>query len=183
MLPRLEYIKEARVSLGVTQKKLAKLSGISTSMLNQIESGRCKPSYDTARRIFEVLSLLEDKKALHVRDIYNKKLIYADKHDTLLKAIKCMKEHSFSQIPVFDDSKPVGLISDDGLIKYLLDSSVDPKKLRVEDVMSPAPPIVDISTPAKAIVPLLRFSKCMLVSEKGNLVGILTIADTLKMME
>ncbi len=94
-----------------------------------------------------------------------------------------MKEHSFSQIPVFDDSKPVGLISDDGLIKYLLDSSVDPKKLRVEDVMSPAPPIVDISTPAKAIVPLLRFSKCMLVSEKGNLVGILTIADTLKMME
>ncbi len=49
MLPRLEYIKEARVSLGVTQKKLAKLSGISTSMLNQIESGRCKPSYDTAR--------------------------------------------------------------------------------------------------------------------------------------
>ncbi|GIU72089.1 MAG: hypothetical protein KatS3mg003_1568 [Candidatus Nitrosocaldaceae archaeon] len=183
MLPRLEYIREARIRLNITQKKLAQLSGISTSMLNQIESGRCKPSYDTAKRIFEALSMIEDRKALRVGDICSKKLIYANKDDSLLKAIKCMKKHSFSQIPVFDDSKPIGLISDDGLIKHLLNNNIDPKKVRVEDVMDPAPPIVDISTPAKAIVPLLRFSKCMLVSEKGNLVGILTIADTLKMME
>ncbi len=183
MLPRLEYIREARRTLGITQKKLAQLAGISTSMLNQIESGRCKPSYETARRIFEALSILEDKKALHVGDICNRKLVYADKDDSLLTAIKCMKDHAFSQIPVFDGSKPIGLISEDGLIKYLLDNNIDPKKLKVKDVMLPPPPIVDISTPAKAIVPLLRFSKCMLVSEKGNLVGILTITDTLKMME
>ena len=59
MLPRLEYIKQARVRLGITQRKLATLTGISTSMINQIESGRCKPSYETARKIFEVLSSLE----------------------------------------------------------------------------------------------------------------------------
>ena len=38
MLPRLEYIKQARVRLGITQRKLATLTGISTSMINQIES-------------------------------------------------------------------------------------------------------------------------------------------------
>ena len=51
MLPRLDYIKQARTKLGITQRELASLAGVSTSMINQIESGRCKPSYDTAKKI------------------------------------------------------------------------------------------------------------------------------------
>ena len=53
MLPTLEYIKQTRRRLGITQRTLADLTGVSTSMINQIECGRCKPSYETARRIFE----------------------------------------------------------------------------------------------------------------------------------
>jgi predicted transcriptional regulator len=64
MLPRLEYIKQTRVRLGITQRKLATLTGISTSMVNQIESGRCKPSYETARKIFEILSSLEGRTSM-----------------------------------------------------------------------------------------------------------------------
>ena len=29
------------------------MTGVSTSMINQIESGRSQPSYDTAKKIFE----------------------------------------------------------------------------------------------------------------------------------
>jgi len=32
-------------------------------------------------------------------------------------------------------------------------------------------------------VPLIRFSKCILVSKNTKLVGIITASDTLKMME
>ena len=39
MLPRIDSIKEMRVKLGATQKKLASMAGISSSMINQIESG------------------------------------------------------------------------------------------------------------------------------------------------
>ena len=46
MLPRLEYVKQARVRLGLTQRKLAGLTGISTSMINQIESGRANQARD-----------------------------------------------------------------------------------------------------------------------------------------
>jgi len=49
--------------------------------------------------------------------------------------------------------------------------------------MEPPPPIVDVSTPAKALIPLVRFTKCVLVSEKGEVVGIVTVSDTLKMVE
>ncbi|MEM2760812.1 MAG: CBS domain-containing protein [Nitrososphaerales archaeon] len=184
MLPRLEYIKQARLRLGITQRKLAALTGLSTSMINQIESGRCKPSYDTARKIFEVLSTLEEQPAMYAGDICNRDLICISKSDSLHNAIELMHKHSVSQIPVFDSSKPVGLISEDGLVKHIVEKEEhEMKNMRVEDVMDPPPPIVDAKTPAKALIPLVRFSKCALVSEKGNVVGIITIADALKLME
>jgi predicted transcriptional regulator len=39
MLPRIDSIKQIRQKIGITQKKLAVLTGVSTSMINQIESG------------------------------------------------------------------------------------------------------------------------------------------------
>jgi len=42
---------------------------------------------------------------------------------------------------------------------------------------------VDVATLAKALIPLVRFAKSILVSEKGNVIGIVTITDTLKMVE
>ena len=58
-LPNLETIKRQREKLHASQKKLASMTGVSTSMINQIESGRSKPSYDTAKKIFENLAILE----------------------------------------------------------------------------------------------------------------------------
>jgi predicted transcriptional regulator len=55
--------------------------------------------------------------------------------------------------------------------------------MHVFQAMEPPPPIVDVSTPAKALIPLVRFAKCILVSEKGNVIGIVTTTDTLKMVE
>jgi predicted transcriptional regulator len=50
-------------------------------------------------------------------------------------------------------------------------------------IMEPPPPVVDESMPAKALVPLVRFAKCVLVSEKGDVTGIITVTDILKMVE
>jgi predicted transcriptional regulator len=50
-------------------------------------------------------------------------------------------------------------------------------------MMDPPPPLVDEGVPAKAIIPLVRFSRCVLVSEKGAVIGIITLSDTLKMVE
>jgi predicted transcriptional regulator len=56
-------------------------------------------------------------------------------------------------------------------------------EMSISKMMEPPPPIVDVSTPAKALIPLVRFTKCVLVSEKGEVVGIVTLSDTLKMVE
>ena len=39
MLPRIDSIKQIRQKIGITQKKLATMTGVSISMINQIESG------------------------------------------------------------------------------------------------------------------------------------------------
>lgn len=184
MLPRLEYIKQARIRLGITQRRLAALTGVSTSMINQIESGRCKPSYDTARRIFEALGSLEGKTAMKAGDICSRKLISVQRDERLHKAIDVMRQNSISQLPVFDGSKVVGILSEEGLAKIITEKEEgELKDLKVYQVMDSPPPLVDVSTPAKALVPLVRFTKCILVSEKGNVIGIVTITDTLKMVE
>ena len=184
MLPRLEYIKQARIRLGITQRKLASMTGVSTSMINQIESGRCKPSYETARKIFENLSSLEGRTSMKASDICSRHLISVQRGEKLHKAIDIMRNNSISQIPIFDTSRVVGILTEDGLAKIMVEK--DEKELRnmqVAHVMEPPPPVVDVSTPAKALIPLVRFAKCILVSEKGNVIGIVTITDTLKMVE
>lgn len=184
LLPRLEYIKQARTRLGITQRKLATLTGVSTSMINQIESGRCRPSYETARKIFEVLGSLEGKTSMKAGDICSRSLISVFKDEQLHRAIETMRKNSISQIPVFDSSRVVGILTEDGVAKIMMEKEEQEiKNMRVEHAMESPPAIVDVSTPAKALVPLVRFSKCILVSEKGNVTGIVTITDTLKLVE
>ena len=110
--------------------------------------------------------------------------ISIQRDETLHKAIDVMRVNSISQIPVFDSSRVVGILTEDGLAKVMVEKDEkDLRNMHVFQVMEPPPPIVDVSTPAKALIPLVRFAKCILVSEKGHVIGIVTTSDTLKMVE
>lgn len=171
--------------MGITQKKLATMTGVSTSMINQIESGRSQPSYETAKRIFDNLASLEGKSSSHkAGDFCSKDVVKLKPSNTLHDAIKKMHESSISQIPIFDGQEPVGVISEDGIVKHLADvGESELKNAKLSDTMEPVPPIVDYDTPANVLVPLIRYSKCILVSKKSKIFGIITASDTLKMME
>jgi len=93
MLPSLETIKEERKKLNMTQKKLATMTGVSTSMINQIESGRCKPSYNTAKKIFESLAKLEGQTSTRkAGDICSEKIVRLAPSNTIREAGKKMHE-------------------------------------------------------------------------------------------
>jgi len=185
LLPRIDSIKQIRQKMGITQKKLGTMTGVSTSMINQIESGRSQPSYNTAKKIFESLGKLEGETFSHTAgDFCSQDIAKLKPTNTLHDAIKKMHQLSISQIPVFDNSEVVGLISEDGIVKHLADSGqTDLKKATLADTMDSVPPIVDFGTPANVLVPLIRYSKCILVSKKSKIMGIITASDTLKMME
>ena len=185
MLPRLESIRQVRQKLGVTQKRLARMCDVSASMINQIESGRSKPSYDTAKKIFDSLASLEGKTTSRTAgSLCSEDIVKLDEQDTLQDAVKQMRQYSISQIPVFSGRDPVGAITEDGIVKFLASGKEsDLKSIRLISAMDPIPPIVDHDTPAALLVPLIRYSKCILVSKKSRIMGIITASDALKIME
>ena len=154
-------------------------------MINQIESGRSQPSYETAKRIFDSLASLEGKSSSHkAGDFCSKDVVKLKPSNTLHDAIKKMHESSISQIPIFNGNELVGVISEDGIVRHLADvGESELKNAKLADTMEPVPPIVDYDTPANVLVPLIRYSKCILVSKKSKIIGIITASDTLKMME
>ncbi len=161
------------------------MTGVSTSMINQIESGRSQPSYETAKRVFDSLASLEGKSSSHkAGDFCSKDVVKLKPSNTLHDAIKKMHESSISQIPIFNGNELVGVISEDGIVRHLADvGESELKNAKLADTMEPVPPIVDYDTPANVLVPLIRYSKCILVSKKSKIIGIITASDTLKMME
>jgi len=185
LLPRIDSIKQIRLKIGITQKKLATMTGVSTSMINQIESGRSQPSYETAKKIFESLSKLEGESSSHTAgDFCSTDIVKLKPANTLHDAIKKMHQLSISQIPIFNNSDVVGMISEDGIVKHLAElGEAELKKAKLANTMESVPPIVDWDTPANVLVPLIRYSKCILVSKKSKVIGIITASDTLKMME
>ena len=183
-LPNLDSIKRQREKLHVSQKKLASMAGVSTSMINQIESGRSKPSYDTAKKIFGSLAKLEGESSSHIAGEICKKPVEKMKpNQTINDAVKKMNEMAISQIPIFDGTEPVGVVSEEGLVNKLATTNTSQwKKMQLKDVMTSVPPIVNYDTPANTLGPLLQFTKCILVSKDSKIVGIITASDTLRMI-
>ena len=103
MLPSIQSIKQQRKKLDMTQRELANEVGVSTSMINQIESGRSQPSYETAKKIFESLANREGSRSTHTAgEICSKNIVTMKPNNTLDDAITKMKQSSISQIPIFD---------------------------------------------------------------------------------
>jgi len=185
LLPSLETIKQKREQLHVSQKKLAAMTGVSTSMINQIESGASKPSYPTAKKIFEILAKLEGQSSSHIAgEICKSPIIKMKITQTVNEAIKKMNGLAISQIPIFDGKKLIGVISDSGLAEqYSIGNIEIAKKKKLVDIMEPSPPIIDHMTPANTLVPIIKYSKCILVTKNSKIFGIITASDTLKMMQ
>ena len=157
MLPSIESIKQQRLKIGMTQKDLANLVGVSTSMINQIESGRSAPSYDTAKRVFEVLASKESETSTYnAGELCSLNIVKLKPTNTLHEAIKKMHQISISQIPIFDGSTPVGVISESGIVGHYENGNIEiAKKIKVQDIMEAIPPIVDYDTPASTLAPLI----------------------------
>ena len=178
MLPRLETIKEERKKLGITQKKLATMTGVSTSMINQIESGRCKPSYDTAKKIFESLAKVSaETSPRKAGDICSPKIVKLSPSNTVSDAGKFMHKEKIDQIPIFEGGELKGLVTIDIVNEY-----TERKDTKIKNVMNPKPPVIDFEFPANALSQLTRISGCVLVEKNSKIIGIITSSDLLKMM-
>jgi len=174
----LSEIKKIRKNLGLTQTDLAKRANVSQSLIAKIESGKIDPTFTKTKRIFDTLSDLEKKEEIKAEELMNKKIISISPTNDIRDSINKMKKFGISQMPVIDNHKVIGLVSE----TTLLDALMTKKGKNIADIMEETPPIVSKTASVQIISNLLKHYPMVLVSESGKLVGLITKADLLNKM-
>lgn len=184
MFPILEDIGKKRRQLGLKQSELAKLAGVSQSLIAKLEAGTIDSSYTKVKTIFDVLDRLLAKTKIQERKVLPNEIISIQKDEPILKVVKLMKEHGYSQIPVFNGKQSVGSISEKTILRQILAGrDLDQiSNLPTEDIMEEAFPQVAEDAPLSLISSLLQTYQAVLVAKKGNVLGIITKADLLRVL-
>src|SRR5579872_7033443 len=107
ILPSIQEIKKKRVTLGISQKRLANAVGTSQSLIAKIESGRVNPSYEAIKKIFEYFDTIELPRPGMARDVEKRDLVWIRKGDKVKDAAEKMRLHGFSQLPIRDDREEI----------------------------------------------------------------------------
>jgi predicted transcriptional regulator len=184
MFPTLEDIAKRRRQLGLKQSELAKMANVSQSLIAKLEAGTIDSSYTKVKTIFDVLERLEFRNKVQAEKIVHNEVVSVQKKDPVSTVVEIMKEHSYSQIPVFEGKQSVGSISEKAILRQILSGKdlEEISKLRTEDIMEEAFPQIDEDAPLSLITNLLQTYSAVLVAKKGIVKGIITKADLLRML-
>ena len=184
MFPVLEGIGKKRRQLGLKQAELAKFAGVSQSLIAKLESGKIDSSYTKVKTIFDVLDKLEAKTKIQEEKVVPNEVISIQKDEPILRVVKLMKEHGYSQIPVFSGKQSVGSVSEKTILRQILAGKdlAQISNLPIEEIMEEAFPQVGEDAPLSLISSLLQVYQAVLVAKKGVVLGIITKADLLRMI-
>jgi len=184
MIPPLEEIAKRRRQLGLKQSELAKMAGVSQSLIAKLEAGNIDPSYSKTKNIFNVLEKLEFKNKVQAEKIIHNDVVSIQRHEPTSKVVKLMKDHGYSQIPVFEGKQSVGSISEKAILRQILEGKdlEEISKLPTGSIMEEAFPQINEDAPMSLITSLLQTYSAVLVSKKGDIIGIITKADLLRML-
>jgi predicted transcriptional regulator len=134
------------------------------------------PRLSTINKILRVLTVGKSTKCA---DIMTEKVIFGKPEDTVLKISKLMMKYAISQVPIVQNGKCIGTVTEESIIKNL---SATIAEETVEDVMQPPLPSVSEETDIRLIKPLLEEHSGVLIVRKGAIAGIVTRSDLLKIV-
>jgi len=178
-MENLSWIRQERKKLGITQQRLSKMAGVSQSLIAKIESGKIDPSYSNAQKLIDAIQNAAHRSEKKASDIMHADVASVSSGTTLHSAAALMRKKAISQLPVIENGRVVGGISEQGCLS-LYSTKKDVSSLRVSDAIEEAFPAALPSTPISAIAALLRHYPAVLVMERGEVAGIITKADLLK---
>ncbi|MCI4358386.1 MAG: CBS domain-containing protein [Thermoplasmata archaeon] len=176
----LSEIRKRRTALGIPLNEIAKAVGRSDSTLSRIERGQIRPSYDLVQLILNYLEEREGVEAprLHAGDLMNRTLVFAEGSATLASAAQAMERGAFSQVPVIENGRVTGSISEARILRAL--ARPEGRRTRVREVQEEAYPQVDEAFPADLLAGLFARYPAVLVAHRGELRGILTKTDLIR---
>ena len=123
------------------------------------------------------------KYKISVREVMSSKPISIKYNESVLKAAKLMAKHDISFLPVVEDKILVGLITEGDILKKIFIKDKNPRKTKVEDIMTKKPIFVSPDDDVSKVAQLMNSKDItkMPVTEGGKLVGCMTEKDLLKL--
>ena len=106
-----------------------------------------------------------------------RELMFVGPNRTVFQALTTMQQQDISQLPVFEDDRPVGTISEDQILNLALQGK-DLRKLVVREAMGPALPQVPSNAPVERVTYLLSHeSPAVFVEMSDGKLEVLTKFD------
>lgn len=180
-------LKELRKKAKLTQAQLAKLAGVSQSLIARIESGSVDPRLSTVNKILRVLNsrisaenTVEDILRLKETTVKLPRIIFARPTDKIDKVVDLMKQYGVSQIPVLENLTSVGKITETLLLKQFQKYGVKLFSMYVKDIMEEGFPIVSRNSRISEVYSLISEGhQAVLIYSHGKLIGLITKTDLL----
>jgi len=181
-------IRSSRKSMGLSQKRLAKMCGMSQSSIARMETDidRLNPSYISVFCVVVALNKLEltSSKALvgrRVQEIMHRRIISVKPSASILDAIEIFKDYDFPQLPVIDEVHHViGTVYQKDLLDIAMRNPEAVRRRSVSSIMKASLPQVDKNSSIQELRPILESIGAAMVMHEGKAVGIITIYDILK---
>jgi len=181
---RLSEVKAMRTRLGLSQKQLAELAGVTQAYISKIEARTVDPRVSTLEKISKALerATAMEKRAT-VGQIMTSPIVAVKSDDRVDKAIQLMKSHDISQLPVLDEEVQVGSISEATVVQRIAsgENMVRLLKRNVDEIMENSFPTVSKDTDIDVVYSLLEHEPAIIVVEHGKVIGIVTKADLFKL--
>ncbi len=174
-------IRSLRMAAGLSQRQLARLAGVSQSLIAKIETGKVNPRFETVQRILSALR--EYLARINVVDsVASRPVITVNVADPVRKAVALMDRYGFSQLPVLDNNgRVVGTVLESSILRALSERGASVLDEPVASVMEEPLPIVKRGESLEVVVRLLESHPAVLVVEEdGRLYGIVTKIDVLR---
>ena len=112
----------------------------------------------------------------NVRDVMNKSIISIDKDDTIRMAVNKMVHGGIGAVIVTVKDKPVGILTERDILKFIANEKMDLDNSKVENIMSAPLISVDSSSSLEeaAGVMLTNNIRRLIIKEKDEYVGIIS---------
>lgn len=109
-------------------------------------------------------------------------IITIDEDASVTDASKKMVDNNRGSVVVTRNGKTVGILTERDVMKRVVAKSLDPGSTKVRDAMTSSPVTIEKDKPLREAIDLMNRKgvRRMLVTEKGNIVGIFTLRDIVK---
>ena len=119
----------------------------------------------------------------HVRDVMTKNPQTVTSKDTIVAAAKIMRDADTGVVPVVEDRKIIGLITDRDIVVRMVAESRNPADVNVSELMTKSVRSVREDTPVNDVLSLMSSAsvrRIPVVNSSDELVGIVSMGDIAK---